>query len=85
MTMEQMCHNTCCGKVLKEIPDGCQEEKCLVNLNFHTGPFLVFECYDEFQNAFLDSYEKEKIQYNNFLTPNYNVVIWQPPEYTFAT
>ncbi len=84
MTMEQMCHNTCCGKELKEIPNGCQKEKCVLNLNFHTGPFLVFDTDYKLQKTFLNSLNKESIHYNNTLIPNFSVVIWQPPEYSFA-
>ena len=84
MTMEQSCHNTCCGKALKEIPNGCQKEKCVVNLNFHTGPFLVFDTDYKLQKSFLDSSKKESIHYNNTLIPNFSVVIWQPPEYSLS-
>lgn len=86
MTMEQECHDRCCGKASKEeIPNSCQKEKTLVNLNFNSGPFLVFATDYELQNAFLDSLVKEKTDYNNTLIPNYNVAIWQPPEYFSAT
>lgn len=83
MTMEQMCHDTCCGRASdEEVPNSCQKEKCVVNLNFNSGPFLVFDTGYEFQNAFLDSSVKENIHYNDTLIPNFRVVIWQPPEFS---
>ncbi|MCF6132851.1 hypothetical protein [Flavobacterium wongokense] len=81
MTMELKCHDACCGKAKVGIPNGCQKEKCLMNLNFNTAPFLVFESDYNFQEAFLDSLEKESTVYNNILIPNFRVVIWQPPEF----
>ncbi|WP_136151779.1 hypothetical protein [Flavobacterium sangjuense] len=83
MTMELKCHDACCGKPLKEIPNGCQKEKCLINLNYHTGPFLVFEADYKMQNFFSDSLVRQTTHYNTTLIPNYNVVIWQPPEHSF--
>lgn len=80
MTMELKCHDTCCGKPLKENPNGCQKEKCLFNLNFTTAPFLVFDTVYQLQNVFLDSLDKESTGYNNTLIPNFRVTIWQPPE-----
>lgn len=80
MTMEAKCHDACCGKHLKEVTNGCQKEKCLVNLNFNTGPFVVFDTDYKFQNAFLDALDKESTVYNNTLIPNFRVTIWQPPE-----
>lgn len=84
MTMELKCHDACCGKPIKEIPNGCQKEKCLINLNFHTGPFLVFDTEYKLQKIFLDSSIKENTHYNNTLIPNFSVVIWQPPEYSLV-
>lgn len=85
MTMELKCHDVCCGKILKEVPNGCQKEKCLVNLNFNTGPFLVFETDYKLQDIFLDASVKENAHYNNTLIPNFRVVIWQPPEFYHNT
>jgi hypothetical protein len=82
MTMELKCHDACCGKPKEEVPNGCQKEKCLVNLHFHTGPFLVFTTDYKLLNAFSEFLPKEKTRYNNTLIPNFSVVIWQPPEYS---
>lgn len=81
MTMETKCHDACCGKHLKETPSGCQKEKCLLNLNFSTGPFLVFDAGYKFQDVFLDAVIRESTIHNNTLIPNFSVVIWQPPEH----
>lgn len=80
MTMELECSNTSCCKVFKEVSKSCQKEKSLVNLNFNTAPFLVFDTNYKFQNTFFDMLVKENIRYNNTLIPNYSCVIWQPPE-----
>lgn len=80
MTMEIKCHDACCGKAKTGIPNGCQKEKCLLNLNFNTAPFLVFDTDYKLQNIFPDVLEKKNAQYNNILIPNFRAVIWQPPE-----
>jgi hypothetical protein len=86
MTMEQKCHASCCGKTSKDdLPNGCQKEKCLLNLNFNSGPFLVFEADYKLQNAFSESLVKKATHYTTTLIPNFNVVIWQPPEYSPTT
>lgn len=82
MTMEHKCHDTCCGKAHEETPNGCQKEKCLVNLNFNSGIFLVFDNGYEFQNTFSDLTISKNTYYNTTLIPNFNVAIWQPPEYS---
>lgn len=85
MVMIQKCHDTCCGRASdEEVPNSCQKEKALVNLNFNSGPFLVFNTDYELQNFVLDSSAKEMIDYNSNLIPNYSVAIWQPPEYNTA-
>jgi hypothetical protein len=81
MTMELKCHDVCCGKISEEVPNSCQKEKCLVNLHFHSGPFLVFDTDYKLQDAFLVFSPKEDTLHNNTLIPNFSVVIWQPPEY----
>jgi hypothetical protein len=82
MTIEQKCHDTCCGRASdNEVPNSCQKEKALVNLNFNSGPFLVFDTNYEFQNVCLNYLAKENTGYNTILIPNYSVAIWQPPEY----
>lgn len=64
----------------KEMPSGCNKEKCVLNLNFNTGQFLVSKVQYEF---FRNSFELEKqniISFEKRITSNYSYTIWQPPE-----
>jgi hypothetical protein len=82
MTLAENCHNSCCGKgVDKEMPNGCQKEKCLVNSNFNNTTFLVFDTDYQLQSNVFQSSPKEKSHYHNNLISNYSVTIWQPPEF----
>jgi hypothetical protein len=81
MTLAENCHSSCCGKGAdKAMPNGCQKDKCVLNINFNNATFLVFNTdYQLLSTVFYHS-AKEKSQYHNNLISNFSVTIWQPPE-----
>ncbi len=64
----------------KAMPNGCQKDKCVLNINFNNATFLVFDTNYQLLSAVFDYSAKEKTQYHNNLIANFNVTIWQPPE-----
>ncbi|WP_161971688.1 hypothetical protein [Flavobacterium silvisoli] len=82
MTMHEKCHNSCCGKGMdKTMPNGCQKDKCVLNISFTNATYLVFNTDYQLQNSLFYQSPKEKSLYHDSLISNYRVAIWQPPEF----
>ncbi|UOK43838.1 MULTISPECIES: hypothetical protein [Flavobacterium] len=72
--------NGCCQS--DGIPDGCQKEKCVLNLNFSTGQFIVQQIQDVSIPDVFDDKKHEKLNYEKTFIPNYYNTFWHPPEIT---
>jgi hypothetical protein len=86
MTFAEKCRDSCCGKGAdKELPNGCQKEKCILNFNLNNATFLVFDTDYQLQKRIFKVAKKAKIYYQDNLTSNFSVAIWQPPEFSDIT
>jgi hypothetical protein len=75
-------NQSCCQKnpCKKEIPSGCDKEKCVLNLNFNISQFIVSKLkYDFIRNSF-EVVKQKIISFDKRLISNYSYSIWQPPE-----
>ncbi|WP_310025356.1 hypothetical protein [Flavobacterium arsenatis] len=83
MLFADKCQTECAIKVKEQIPLGCGKEKCILNLNFNFGQFLVSKIHYDFSR---NSFEIEKQVISSFqkeIIATYNCKVWQPPE-TFS-
>jgi hypothetical protein len=85
MALGNRCHSSCCGKKAgSDSSNGCQKDSCMLNNNFNSCTFLVFD-----NNLQLQIYvfvTKSKINRNSEsdLFSGYTGIIWQPPEKLFT-
>lgn len=61
--------------------EGCEKEKCLMNLNFSSSNFLLFNQNFKIEIVYSPLQSLEKSQYHKKFISNYNASIWEPPEY----
>ena len=71
--------NGCCQK---DEMEGCQKEKCVLNLNFSTGQFIVQQIQNVSIPDVFDDKKHEKLNYEKTFIPNYHNTFWHPPEMT---
>lgn len=70
--------NGCCQS--DDMSDGCQKEKCVLNLNFSAGQFIVQQIQDISIPTIFDDKKQEKLIYEKTFIPNYYNTFWHPPE-----
>lgn len=81
MTYFESCQMSCVDNDSEsDLPNSCGKEKCVLNFNFNNATFLVFTTDYQLTKHYISLVSKEKIQYHNNLTSDFNVTIWQPPE-----
>lgn len=75
---------SCCQKkpCKKEMPSGCDKEKCILNLNLNLGQYIASKVKFEFLRNSFEIQKKQIICLHKKLTSSYYYVIWQPPEQT---
>jgi hypothetical protein len=74
------CKNSCCKEQKSEIPKGCQKEKCLFNLSYSTGHFIVQQIQKIVLHDSFATISKNDLSYEKVFIPNYKNSIWHPPK-----
>lgn len=74
------CAEACQKEKKNEIPKGCQKEKCILNLNFNTGQFIVQQVQHINFNGAFEFENKDSLSYEKVFIPNYRNTIWHPPK-----
>ena len=75
---EILADNGCCQS--DGIPEGCQKEKCVLNLNFSTGQFIVQQIQNLLVPDVFDDKKQDELNYEKRFIPNYYNTFWHPPE-----
>ncbi|MGX7668160.1 hypothetical protein [Flavobacterium pedocola] len=73
-----MAQKGCCQG--EEMPDGCQKEKCVLNLNFSAGQFIVQQIQDLSIPGIFEKETKQHLNYAKNLIPHFYNSFWHPPE-----
>ncbi|ESU22234.1 hypothetical protein FEDK69T_22160 [Flavobacterium enshiense DK69] len=73
-----MADNGCCQT--GGVPEGCQKEKCVLNLNFSAGQFIVQQIQNLSIPDVFDDNKQNKLIYEKTFIPNYYNTFWHPPE-----
>lgn len=68
----------CCQR--EEMPESCQKQKCILNLNFSAGQFLVQQIQSVSIPVIFESEKKENLIYERSLIPDFYNSFWHPPE-----
>lgn len=72
----------CCKS--EEMPESCQKQKCILNLNFSAGQFLVQQIQSVSVPLIFESEKKENLIYEGTLIENFYNSFWHPPENNFS-
>lgn len=75
---EKVVDNGCCQN--DDMPEGCQKEKCVLNLNFSAGQFIVQQIQDISIPYVFAEKKLERLIYEKTFIPNYYNTFWHPPE-----
>lgn len=70
--------NKCCQG--DEMPEGCQKEKCVLNLNFSAGQFIVQQIQNVSFPLIFETEKKSNLIYEKTFIPEYYKTFWHPPE-----
>lgn len=73
-----MVQKGCCKS--EEMPDSCQKQKCILNLNFSAGQFLVQQIQSISIPVIFESEKKENLIYERILITDFYNSFWHPPE-----
>lgn len=68
----------CCGG--DDIPEGCQKEKCVLNINFSAGQFIVQQIQNLSIPVVFETQVKKNLVYEKSFIPHYYNKFWHPPE-----
>ncbi|HSD14634.1 MAG TPA: hypothetical protein VLB74_08295 [Flavobacterium sp.] len=63
-----------------EIPEGCEKEKCILNMNFSTGQFIVQQIQNISIPVIFEEEKQERLIYEKTFIPYYYNTFWHPPE-----
>lgn len=63
--------------------NGCQKEKCIIDLTFNSSAFLNMNQNYSFKTSFIPFKIIEKSECHKIFIPQYSATIWQPPENIF--
>lgn len=63
-----------------EMPDSCQKEKCVLNLNFSAGQFIVQQIQDISIPVISEVEKQTNLNYGKNFIPHYYNTFWHPPE-----
>jgi hypothetical protein len=74
------CQSSCSKEQKSEMPKGCQKEKCVLNLNFSTGQFIVEQIHEFTFNREIKFENKRNLNHNNVFISSYKNTIWHPPK-----
>lgn len=73
-----MAQEGCCQG--DDMPDSCQKEKCVLNLNFSAGQFIVQQIQDVSFPGVFEKVKKQNLVYEKNLIPHFYNSFWHPPE-----
>ncbi|ESU26419.1 hypothetical protein FLJC2902T_29060 [Flavobacterium limnosediminis JC2902] len=65
-----------------EMQDGCQKEKCVLNINFSAGQFIVQQIQNLSIPVTFEVEKQENLIYEKTFIPKYYNTFWHPPEMT---
>lgn len=64
----------------EEMPEGCQKQKCVLNMNFSAGQFIVQQIQNLSIPIQFETEKKENLIYEKTFIPHYYNSFWHPPE-----
>jgi hypothetical protein len=65
-----------------EMPVGCQKEKCILNINFSAGQFIVQQIQSLTIPVTFEVEKQKNLIYEKTFIPKYYNTFWHPPEMT---
>ncbi len=78
------CQSSCSKEQKSEMPKGCQKEKCVLNLNFSTGQFIVEQIQEFTFNKVIPFEIKRNLKQNTVFISSYKNTIWHPPKSSYV-
>ncbi len=79
------CAKSCHNENKKDKQKGCQKEKCILNINFSSGQFIVAQIQNITFNSQSEYLSKKDLTYEMKFIPKYKDLIWEPPESNMFT
>jgi len=68
----------CCQS--DDVPGGCQKEKCVLNINFSAGQFIVQQIQNISIPVSFGVEKQDQLIYEKTFIPHYYNTFWHPPE-----
>lgn len=63
-----------------DMPEGCQKEKCVLNINFTAGQYIVQQIQNISIPVSFEVEKQEQLTYEKTFIPKYYNTFWHPPE-----